>query len=148
MSDWETANLKLPLLAAGQAQKEWTHNEALTLVDALLPRVVEGVADTPPEAPAAGACWIVGAGAAGDWAGQAGRLACWTQGGWRFVAVPEGWAVWRRDRRLCARFATEGWTVGDAIADPSGGTVVDGEARAALTAVLAALRAHGLVGVP
>lgn len=32
-----------------------------------------------------------------------------------------------------------------AVADPSGGTVVDSEARAAVAAILARLRAHGLI---
>jgi len=34
---------------------------------------------------------------------------------------------------------------GDAIAEPEGGSVVDAEARAVINAVLAALRAHGLI---
>jgi hypothetical protein len=32
-----------------------------------------------------------------------------------------------------------------AIADPDGGAVVDGEARTAIAAILAALRSHGLI---
>ena len=38
-----TDRLLLPLLATAQAQKEVTHNEALTLVDLLLAPVVEAV---------------------------------------------------------------------------------------------------------
>jgi hypothetical protein len=33
-----------------------------------------------------------------------------------------------------------------AIASPSGGATVDAEARTAIDAILAALRAHGLIG--
>ena len=49
-----TTRLKLPLLAAGQAQKEAWHNEALLLVDRLLAGVIEGAASaTPPGSPTA-----------------------------------------------------------------------------------------------
>ncbi len=39
-----TSRLSLPLLHASQAQKEMTHNEALTLIDLLLHGCVAGVA--------------------------------------------------------------------------------------------------------
>lgn len=61
MSDETSVRLGLPLLQTGQAQKEMTHNEALTLLDFAVQPVVEAVGvDTPPAAPAPGACWVVG----------------------------------------------------------------------------------------
>ena len=87
MSDGSTsARLGLPLLAPGQAQKEMTHNEALAAIDLALAASVRAVGlDAPPLSPTPGESWIVGASPTGAWAGQAGALAGWTAGGWRFV---------------------------------------------------------------
>ena len=160
-----SARLGLPLLAPGQAQKEVTHNEALTGLELLVQAAVDGVADTPPATPAAGACWIVGTNPSGAWVGRANALAMWTDAGWRFATPKPGLSVFRTDRALDARWTGSAWEVGvvaasrvtvagqqvvgaraAAIAAPAGGSTVDGEARAALNAVLAALRGHGLIG--
>lgn len=78
-----TARLELPLLHAGQAQKEGTHNEALTMVDLLLHGCVDSVGeDTPPAAPSVGECHVVGDAPSGEWAGHASHMAGFTAGGW------------------------------------------------------------------
>lgn len=161
-----TARLGLPTLVAGQAGKEITHNEALVLIDLLIGGVVEAIGvDVPPQDPAVGRCWIVGASPVDAWTGRAGALACWTEGGWRFVAAREGVALSVRGTGVPVRHREGAWRTGEvvaervvvagdavlgarrpAIAAPSGGTVVDGEARAALGAALDAMRAHGLIG--
>lgn len=159
-----TSRHALPLLQPGQAQKEMWHNEALALADALLHPVAEAEQPAPPADPAAGQCWIVGAAPTGDWTGQAGALAAWTGGGWRFAAAREGMAVWLNSAGCTARFDGAAWTVGQvdarvlriegmpvvgaqapAIAGPAGGATVDTQAREAVNAILAALRAHGLI---
>ncbi len=160
-----TDKFELPLLASGQAQKELTHNEALTLIDALLIPIVESVAAVSvPANPALGRAWIAGATPSGAWAGHANALACWTDGGWRFISAIDGMSVWSRADAMHARFQSGAWTIGSvngaaykvqgvqvigpqrpAIATPAGGTVIDAEARVALTGVLSALRAHGLI---
>lgn len=165
MSDETSVRLGLPLLQTGQAQKEMSHNEALTLLDFAVQPVIEAVGvDTPPTAPAAGACWVVGASPTGAWSGQAQALAGWSAAGWRFITAREGMAAWSRADAAIARFSAGGWTVGRlsgaevvlagnvvvgarqaAIAEPSGGITVDVEGRAAIAAILAALRAHGLI---
>nr|WP_086011139.1 DUF2793 domain-containing protein [Sphingobium chlorophenolicum] len=155
----------LPQLFAGQAQKELFHNEALARVDMLLHGAVESADEhVPPALPAVGACWIVAAGASGAWDGRAGALACWTEGGWRFADPRAGLSLWVADRGHAMLHDGTGWrdcgAGGDgfhvggervvgaraaAIANPSGGATVDAEARSALAAILAALRAHGLI---
>lgn len=82
MNSLTTTRFVLPLLAAGQADKELTHNEALTRIDMLLHPVVQAVGlSVPPTTPGVGQCWVVGANPTGAWAGQANRLAGWSEGG-------------------------------------------------------------------
>lgn len=163
--DDRSARLALPLLAAGQAQKEVTHNEALALLDLLVQPVVQAAGnDDPPAAPIAGRCWIVGALPTGEWTGQAGAIAGWTAGGWRFAAAVEGMSAWVVEGSAIARFSEGAWQIGTlagsrlvidgvpvtgpqaaAIGAPTGGSVIDVESRAALSALLSALRTHGLI---
>ncbi|PAX07014.1 DUF2793 domain-containing protein [Sphingomonas lenta] len=160
-----TARLGLPLLAAGQAQKELWHNEALALLDMVACAGVEELgASAPPATPMPGRAWVLGADPVGAWAGHARELAGWTDGGWRFVAPFEGLSVWVVAEKLHATFTGGRWVPGEvrarrvlvdgvpvvgpqrpAIAAPAGGATVDAEARAGLEQVLAALRAHGLI---
>jgi hypothetical protein len=160
-----TARFALPFLLPGQAQKELFHNEALATLDAALQATVEGPAlASPPESPAEGESWIVAPGAAGAWTGKEGCLAAWGPGGWRFVAPPAGMSVWNKAGGLTLRYDGSAWSGGEqtcsslringlqvvgerrpAIASPSGGTIIDAEARAAISAVIAALMSHGLI---
>ncbi len=87
-----SARLGLPFLMPAQAQKHVTHNEALTLLDLLVQLVVQGFeAADPPAAPEDGQIWALGPAPTGAWAGQAGRLAGWVDGGWLFVTPRPGW---------------------------------------------------------
>ena len=164
MSD-TTARLRLPMIRPGQAQKEMSHNEALTTIDLCLQASAIALGDdVPPAAPGAGQSWIVGAAPSGAWAGRKGQLAGWTDGGWRFVAPTEGMAVWIIEAAEIARYSEGVWRLGElrgrtvviagtavlgpqraAIATASGGTTIDVEARAILDEILNALRGHGLI---
>lgn len=155
----------LPFILPGQAQKEAFHNEALALIDAALSACVEeGPLAAPPAGPAPGQCWIVAAGATGVWAGEEDRIACWTGGGWRFVAPVPGMLAWNLDLGCFLYWSGAGWSdgnmpaerftiagqqvVGPRLADvpsPSGGTIIDAEARAAVDAIIATLKSHGLI---
>ena len=163
--DDATARLGLPFLRAGQAQKEVWHNEALLALDLLVQASVVAVGrNDPPASPAIGQAWVVGPAPLGAWQGRAAAVAGWTAGGWRFAPPVEGMAVWSAGDGLTARFTGSAWRLGEmaarqlsvegrqvvgrqqpAIAAPAGGTTTDGEARAALSAVLEALRTHGLI---
>ena len=155
---------QLPFILPGQAQKELFHNEALLRIDAALHAAVETALVAPPPAPAAGQCWIVAQGAAGDWAGRDGQLAAWTGGGWRFVVPAAGTTVWTKALGVELRWSGSGWSGGEIAAtallvggvqvvgerlpgvpSPSGGTIIDAEARAAVAALIATLMSHGLI---
>lgn len=160
-----TDRLGLPLLAAGQAQKELTHNEALLLLDASVQLSVES-ADLaePPADPVPGRIWIVATGAAGPWLDHDNEIAAWTPNGWLFVTPSEGWQAWAIDRGNDLRFDGTGWIDAparadgyyvagervitgrqEAISSPVGGATQDAEARAAIDLILAVLRTHGLI---
>ena len=160
-----TPRLSLPFLSVGQAQKEFTHNEALQTLDVLVGGAVEeGPRATPPSSPAMGACYIVATAAAGAWTGKSDCVAAWTTGGWRFIAPVEGMPLYQRDSGTWATFRNGSWELGllraasltvgnqqvvgarqSAIESPTGGSVVDAEARAAIGAILNAVREHGLI---
>jgi hypothetical protein len=155
----------LPFILPGQAQKEIYHNEALALIDAALHAQIEAPPlDEVPGDPAPGQCWIVGAGADGAWAGKADSLACWTAGGWRFVSPRPGMLAWNVDPGCWLYWTGSAWSVGawpatalvidglqvvgprlPDVPSPSGGTIIDAEARAAVDALIATLKSHGLI---
>lgn len=132
----------------------------------LLCPVVEGPGSpTPPSAPAVGDCYLVGAGATGAWAGQDGSLACFSEGGWRFITPIDGMSLVDRASGQTLARRNGAWEAGiiraqeirvngqtvvsnrqSAIGDPSGGTVIDSQCRNSVTQILAAMRAHGLIG--
>ena len=129
----------LPTLFAGQAQKEFTLNEALARIDALLQPVVEGEANAPSASPSEGESWIVGSAPTGSWGGHAGSLASYTAGNWLFAAPVRGMRVFDK---AAGRYAIwdNGWTRAAAVAAPTGGTTADTQARAAIAGLIAALK--------
>jgi hypothetical protein len=163
--DETTPRFELPFIVPGQAQKELFHNEALLRLDAALhPCVEEAPRATPPAAPQEGACWIVAAGAAGAWSGRENRLALWSGGGWRFVAPVAGMSAWNKAAGTELRWTGAAWRSGEvhgegffvagkkvvgerrpAVPSPSGGSIIDAEARAAVAGIIATLMSHGLI---
>jgi uncharacterized protein DUF2793 len=126
--------------------------------------VEEAPRSTPPSAPALGNCYIVADAATDHWAGKSRHVAAWTSGGWRYIPPVEGMTVHERTSGASAVFAGGAWEVGilrgaslaiggqqvvgtraAAIQSPTGGTVIDAEARATLDAILDMLRQHGLI---
>lgn len=141
----QTPRMALPLLYPGQAQKEVFINEALVRIDALLHARVEAIASTPPAAPADGQCWIVGAGPVGDWTGRAGQIACRTAGNWVFAVPQDGMAVTVGGSGQIFRFLLGDWSTPAAVAAPAGGDVIDSQARAAVSALIARLVSAGVI---
>ncbi|WP_374333026.1 DUF2793 domain-containing protein [Aestuariivirga sp.] len=118
MSD--TPLLGLPLLAAAQAQKHVTHNEALLRLDALihLSVISRGLAQAP--AAADGDRYLVAASPTGAWAGQQGALALAQGGGWVFVGPRKGWRLWVEDEARLLAFDGAQWREPFIISDLAG----------------------------
>lgn len=134
----------LPLLFAGQAQKEFFVNEAHALTDALLHCAIEGVADTPPAAPQDGTCWLVGTDPTAEWSGQAGDLAARQGGNWIFVTPRTGMRLLNRATGQDMRF-TGSWQMPARPVPPTGGSTIDAEARAAIFSIISALTEAGVL---
>lgn len=160
-----TARFGAPFLEPAQIDKSTTHNEALAIFDLAVSAAVDGfLLDTPPTSPNVGDCYIIGDFPTGDWAGYALALAGQTAGGWRFVAPFEGLSVRDKASGQEAVYRSGAWELGHvrgaklsiggdqvvggrlaAVGDPIGGTTIDIEARAAITAIIDRLQQHGLI---
>lgn len=117
MSDDATPRLGLPYVAAGQAQKHVTVNQAFARLDGLVQTTVESRTVTDePVGPDDGALYILPAAATGDsWAGRpVGALARFESGGWTFIASDAGRLAWIRDEALLAVFDGADWVPVDA----------------------------------
>ncbi|WP_162789325.1 DUF2793 domain-containing protein [Sphingomonas ginsengisoli (ex An et al. 2013)] len=120
--------------------------------------------DSPPPSPSVGDQYLVGDTPEDAFAEHAQNLATWTEAGWLFTPPREMMSVvdgrsgqawfYRGGEWLLGMIeAAEGRVDGQkvlgsrqsAIPVPTGGTVVDQESRAALAAMLSALRQHGLI---
>lgn len=141
--DAQSARHALPLLVAGQAQKEFFVNEAFARIDALLHPAIEGEATEPPAAPQPGECWLVAAPATGPWAQHEEELASWDGTQWTFCTPHEGMMLFDRAAGARIVFRT-GWQRITRPAAPAGGAVVDSEARAAITLMRDMLATLGL----
>ena len=146
MESLTTPRMQLPMLAAGQAQKEVTHNDALIHIDSLLfPHVEAAGVNAPPANPVAGQAWIVGDGPIGAWLGKAHQLAIWSIGGWRYVTLPLGSVIPVGNPRKMWRCAHDGWHPPVTVNLPTGGVTVDAEARHALDSLIAAITDYGVI---
>jgi hypothetical protein len=139
-----TPRYRLPLLFAGQSQKEVAVNGAHALADMLLHPAVEGESAASPAAAADGDCWLVGASATGLFAGQEGSLACRQADVWTFTPPQDGMRLFDRSSGQFLLFAG-GWRREVAIAQPAGGTTIDAEARASIVAILHLLQRTGML---
>lgn len=139
-----TPHFSLPLLFAGQAQKEFFVNQALAVLDALEQRAVLGTRSDPPASPATGDCYRIAASATGDWSQRDDNIAINIGGTWHFVPPAEGMMLFDRTAEQWLWFRS-GWQSAAAPSLPTGGTVIDTEARALIGQIVAILQAVGLV---
>lgn len=139
-----SARLGLPFLFTAQAQKEFTVNEALARLDALLHIAVEGTAETPPPAPVDGEAWLIGAAPTDEWSDHAGEIACRQAGNWLFQPPLPGMRIYDQSAGQQAVFDGS-WNRASAVALPSGGATQDSEARTAIAGLVSALVAAGIL---
>ena len=106
-----TPNLSLPFIAAAQAQKHVTHNEALRALDAIVQlTVLDRDLSAPPSSPAEGVRYIVGPSPTGAWTGQTDKIAAWQDGAWAFYAPHQGWLAWVADEDTLYVWSGTAWT--------------------------------------
>ncbi len=88
-----TTRLGLPLIAAAQAQKHVTHNQALALLDVfagILPALSRSLT-APAGGESDGALYVLAGAGTGDWAGfAANSIAFMLDGGWRTITPTTG----------------------------------------------------------
>ena len=111
MPDAITANLSLPLMAAAQAQKHVTHNEALVGLDTLVQlAVLDKDLTAPPANPAEGDRYLIaGAAPTGAWAGWAGRVVRYQDGAWRSFPPRPGWLAFVADEADLYTYTGMAW---------------------------------------
>lgn len=87
-------NLNLPYIAASQAQKHITHNEAIKLLDILVQMSVVDILTTPPANPNEGDNYIVGLSAINEWLNKDNQIASYQDGAWTYFIPNAGWLVY------------------------------------------------------
>lgn len=148
-----TYQFGLPLLAASQAQKHVTVNEAIARLDAMAQlRVVSDAVATPPVTALDGEAYLVPSDATGDWSARAGEIAIWANGGWSYMAAKTGWQAWNESTSERMEFSGTAWVAAGGTGGSNGAVTtlrVDSVSHT-LTAggssiVSAALPANGVV---
>lgn len=119
-------------------------NEAFALADILLHPAVEGEANFPPANPLAGECWLVGPAPTGAWSGQEAHIAAYQGGGWQFVTPRNGLCILDLSSGRTLRYR-DSWQGGASVITPTGGTVIDVQARSAVADIISALATAGLI---
>jgi hypothetical protein len=140
--------LKLPLLVPSQSQKEITHNEALLQIDAMLHLIVIAIQNTPPATLTindAGKCWIIGTQPTGIWQASSNKIAQWTGDDWRIFEAQAGVRAYNMETQSDWRFLGGAWSAPAAVAGPTGGTIIDVQARSVIDSLLTQLRLAGTI---
>lgn len=130
----ETARLSMSLVQPAQAQKHVTVNEALMRLDGMVNLILESASvATPPATVLDGQCWGVPPAPQGAWAGQAGRIAIGSNGGWVFVPPSRGMRAFIRDRSMGAIHDGTAWVPGAVTMSASGAGMLAGMAEGDVT---------------
>ena len=132
-------------MLSGQSQKEITVNEALLAADFLLHMAIEGVTATVPPTPSAGQCWLIGSNATGVFYGKTDQIAAWSEGGWRLIAPRTGMRAFDVSESAHRLYFGGSWHLVAAPAAPAGGSVIDTQARTAISQIIAALLTAGII---
>lgn len=139
-----TSTYGLPLLFAGQAQKEFFLNQSATLIDIMLKGVVEDSVSAPPSDPTDNSCYRVTATASGEWEGHEDAIAVRIGGAWEMIEPFRGMRFYDAMRGTLLHFDSQWRMAGEALF-PTGGTIIDTEARLAISKIIEALRETGIL---
>ena len=157
----DTVNNSIPLVPENTTDPAAGLNLAIDTIDALLQLAVLGIETAPPSGSVDGDRYIIDTSATGDWAGQDGKIA-------RYVATGDYWqffdanfafnlgdgkiyinnAGWSADLVSGTVNATSYEVSGTKVVDTQQPAIADatgGDEVAKINAILAALRAHGLI---
>lgn len=105
-----TPNFAITELAASQAQKYVTVNEALRVVDTAMNLTVIRADNTaPPGSPSEGDKYIPLATATGAWAGQEDNIACYINAEWIFFTPAEGWRAYDQNTNELLIYSGSAW---------------------------------------
>lgn len=105
-----STHLQLNFLAANQAQKHVSVNEALIVLDAVVQlAVLDQDLTQPPGSPAEGERYIIAAGATGAWATHDAQITSYTDGLWQFYQPKSGWVAWVEDEEMQYIFKNSVW---------------------------------------
>lgn len=130
----ETMRLAMPLLQPAQAQKHVTVNEALMRLDGLVNLVLQSVSTAqPPAAVIDGQCWGVPNGAQAAWAGQSGRVAIGSNGGWMFLPPSPGMRAFIVDQGVETIHDGTSWVIGAHTLGRLGSAMIAGVTEAEVT---------------
>lgn len=140
----KTTNYEMPLLYSGQAQKEVLLNQSLSIIDALIPRSVVSLLATPPIDAVEGESYLIATPSSGEWAGKEGQIALRVSGAWEYITPIEGMTVFNQALGQKTLFRSN-WQTANEPTLPSGGGVIDTEARLAIADLTEALRNAGLL---
>ncbi|MDZ4762510.1 MAG: DUF2793 domain-containing protein [Alphaproteobacteria bacterium] len=109
-----SAQLQLPYLAAGQAQKHVTVNDSLRRLDAIVQlSVVSSTTIAQPASPVDGSVYIVPAGKTGtQWATFANwALGYYRDGAWEQITPREGWRAFVKDTDQLVYYTGSAWSL-------------------------------------
>lgn len=107
-----TPNTGMPELTQSQSSKEITHNQALRIIDVLVPvALVQDKDLAAPPAHVAGNMYIVAASPTGAWVGQAGKLAYSDGSTWYFITPKNKWPAYVIDELKQYRYNGSSWVL-------------------------------------
>ena len=109
-----TPILNLPIAPGGATDLSVAFNQAMQILEAFTPLVVQDKDLSAPPATVAGDVgnrWIIGAAPTGAWAGHAYEIAlCTAAGVWQFIAPPAYITAYVIDEAIDYRYDGVAWT--------------------------------------
>ncbi len=139
-----SSNFQLPLLFAGQAQKEPFINQSFAMIDALMSRVIIGVSTDPPLNAVDGEAYLVDGPASLEWTNMEDAIALRIAGAWHFANPIEGMTLFDKGTGRLLVYRSN-WVSASEPPAPIDGNVIDIEARATLTDLINELKLIGLL---